>query len=62
MKKLSSFLIGIFCPLFYYLSLNIILYSDYNEKYAAVQSAFKYIMLALPVVSLCSDINISQLG
>ena len=50
MKK--NILIGLFVPLFYYFVFNVMIYTDYNEKYDWLQNAFIQIAPALPGVSL----------
>ena len=54
MKK--NILIGIFLPLFYYLVVNIMLYTiladEYNEKYAMLNNILIMILPALPGIAL----------
>lgn len=48
MKKLSVALVGIFSPLYYELAFNLMMYTEYSEKYAFVQNLMLYLLPVLP--------------
>lgn len=58
MKRISEILTGIFCPLFYYLVSNVMvyvfLYSEYTERYAAIEYILLIVLPALPGIALAS--------
>lgn len=48
MKKLSIILIGILSPLYYEFVINMMMYTEYIEKYAFIQNLMLFVLPALP--------------
>lgn len=51
MKK-SAVLVGIFAPLYYELVFNLMLYTEYSERYAFIQNLMIYLLPALPGIAV----------
>lgn len=51
MKK-SAVLVGIFAPLYYELVFNLMMYTEYSERYAFIQNLMIYLLPALPGIAV----------